>query len=309
MGPPNSKPDQTRSPASQYPGFSAKVGFTMKDSASPVEKALWFIESHFADELTLDDIAAVAKVSRYHLSRAFGLATGYSVMQYLRGRRLSVAARALAAGAPDILAVALDAGYGSHEAFTRAFRDQFGMTPEMVRAQGRTLTIELAERIPMNETLLPDTIEPVRFEDGKVLLLAGLSERCGDNMNAPAQWQRFVPHIGHIPGQTGASTYGVLHNQDDAGNLEYMCAVEVIDFSRVPAELSRLRVPEQRYAVFFHAGHISTIRQTWMTIFNKWLPESDCKTAGGPEFERYTASFNPMNGAGGVEIWIPVKDV
>ena len=69
------------------------------------------------------------------MAHAFGRATGWSVMRYVRGRRLSEAARTLAAGATDILAVALDAGYGSHEAFTRAFRDQFGRTPESVRAQ------------------------------------------------------------------------------------------------------------------------------------------------------------------------------
>ncbi|HEY3740852.1 MAG TPA: AraC family transcriptional regulator [Bryobacteraceae bacterium] len=105
------------------------------DTASPVGKALWYIESHTGEEITLDDIAQTAGVSKYHLSRAFGLATGCPVMQYLRGRRLTGAARALAAGAPDILAVALEAGYNSHEAFTRAFRGQFGLTPEMVRAQ------------------------------------------------------------------------------------------------------------------------------------------------------------------------------
>ena len=275
-------------------------------TASPVAKALWFIENHSSEEIALDGIAAAAGVSRYHLSRAFGLVTGFSVMQYLRGRRLSDAARILSAGAPDILTVALEAGYGSHEAFTRAFRDQFGLTPEAVRAQGSVQSIELREPIAMDETVLT-SIEPQRFEDGKALLLVGLSERCGDNMNAPAQWQRFVPHIGHIPGQIGFTTYGVLHNQDDAANMEYMCAVEVPDFSRVPPDLSRLRVPEQRYAVFFHAGHVSTIRQSWMTIFNKWLPESGYKAAGAPEFERYTERFNPMTGAGGVEIWIPVK--
>lgn len=245
-------------------------------------------------------------MSRFHLSRAFGMATGLAVMQYLRGRRLTEAARALAAGAPDILAVALDAGYGSYEAFTRAFREQFGLTPEALRAQGNLQSIQPVERMLMDETLLA-TIEPERFEDGKILLLVGLSERCGDNMNAPAQWQRFVPHLGHIPGQKSATTYGVLHNHDDAGNMEYMCAVEVGNFSRVPADLSRLRIPQQRYAVFFHAGHISTIRQTWMTIFNKWLPESAYKPAGGPEFEGYDGRFNPMTGAGGLEIWIPVQ--
>src|SRR5271168_4403298 len=101
---------------------------------SPAQKALWFIESHLAEPITLDEISAVAEVSRFHLVRAFGEATGFSVMRYVRARRLTEAARSLAAGAPDILSLALDADYGSHEAFTRAFRDQFGLTPETVRS-------------------------------------------------------------------------------------------------------------------------------------------------------------------------------
>ena len=103
---------------------------------NPAGKALWFIESHFAQDITLDDVANAAGVSRYHMSRAFGVATGHSIMRYVRGRRLSEAARCLVNGAPDILTVALEAGYNSHEAFTRAFRDHFGLTPEMIRAQG-----------------------------------------------------------------------------------------------------------------------------------------------------------------------------
>lgn len=71
----------------------------------------------------------------------------------MRGRRLTEAARSLACGAPDILAVALDAGYGSHEAFTRAFRDRFGPTPETIRAQGNLNEIEPMEPIKMDETL------------------------------------------------------------------------------------------------------------------------------------------------------------
>src|SRR3569833_2165782 len=97
---------------------------------NPVGKALWYIESHFSAQLSLEEIAEIGGVSRYHMTRAFGAATGQSVMRYVRARRLTEAARALSGGAPDILAVAIEAGYGSHEAFTRAFRDQFGMTPE-----------------------------------------------------------------------------------------------------------------------------------------------------------------------------------
>src|SRR3979409_2723569 len=102
---------------------------------NPAHKALWFIESHLADELTLDEIAAIGGVSRFHMVRAFAAATGLSVMRYVRARRLSEAARALAGGAPDILRVALDADYGSHGAFTRAFREHFRDTPEAVRAE------------------------------------------------------------------------------------------------------------------------------------------------------------------------------
>ena len=274
----------------------------------PVGKALWFIESHFAGEITLDDIAAAGGVSRYHMSRAFGVATGRSAMRYVRGRRLTEAARSLANGATDILAVALDVGYGSHEAFTRAFRDQFGLTPEQVRAQRHLDNIELVEPIKMDQTLIAD-LEPPRFENGKPLLIAGLGARytCESSKAIPAQWQRFVPHIGNVPGQIGRVAYGVCCNSDDAGNFDYICGVEVADFSELAAEFSRVRLPEQRYAVFTHREHISTIRRTVNTIWNKWLPESKHEAADAPDFERYGESFDPQTGTGGVEIWIPIK--
>ena len=118
---------------------------------TPVGKALWFIESHFAQALSLEEIAAAGGVSRYHMAHVFSLTTGLSVMRYVRGRRLSEAAKALASGAPDILTVALDVGYGSHEAFTRAFREQFGVTPEQLRASNTVDHIPLLEAMRMDE--------------------------------------------------------------------------------------------------------------------------------------------------------------
>src|SRR5215471_21383076 len=117
---------------------------------NPAQKALWYVEGHLSDELTLDEIASVGGVSRFHMVRAFGEATGMSVMRYVRARRLTKAARALARGAPDILTLALDADYGSHEAFTRAFRDHFGVTPETVRGLARTDHLKLQEPIQMD---------------------------------------------------------------------------------------------------------------------------------------------------------------
>ncbi|TIS47342.1 AraC family transcriptional regulator [Mesorhizobium sp.] len=275
---------------------------------NPTEKALWFVESHLPDAISLDDVAASSGVSRFHVTRAFGAATGRSVMGYMRARRLSEAARKLAGGAPDILSVALDAGYGSHEAFTRAFRDQFGTTPELVRAESSTKNLDLVEPILMDSSLLA-TLEPPRFETSRPFLIAGLGERysCESSAGIPTQWQRFGPYIGNIPGQIGNVAYGACVNGDDVGNFDYVAGVEVADFSDLPKDFCRVRVPAQKYAVFAHREHISTIRRTVNTIWNKWLPASGHEIADAPEFERYGPEFDPHSGNGGLEIWVPVK--
>ena len=274
------------------------------------QKALWYIESHLAAPLMLDDVAGVAGVSRFHLVRAFAAATGFSVMRYVRARRLSKAAQALAAGAPDILSLALDADYSSHEAFTRAFRDHFGVTPEAVRAATCLDRLKLQEPIVMDSTLL-DNLEAPRFETSKPLLVAGISERCG--MKTAAQEFRtsgssFTRKVDAIPARIGKIAYGVCCNGDDAGNFDYIAGVEVDDFSDLPREFARVRIPEQKYAVFTHAEHISTIRRTINTIWNHWLPISGRKAADVPSFERYDENFDPATGNGGLEVWVPVKE-
>jgi AraC family transcriptional regulator len=275
---------------------------------NPVGKALWFIEAHLGDDASLADIAGASGISRYQLLRAFGTATGHSVMRYVRARRLSEAARWLAAGAPDILTVALDAGYGSHEAFTRAFRDQFGLTPEAVRERRCLNDLPLMEAIRMDESLIMK-LDPPRFETGRTLLVAGLGERYSfeTNHGIPLQWQRFMPYIGNIPGQVGSVAYGVCCNSDGAGNFEYITGIEVSSFDELPGELRRVRIPGQRYAVFTHRDHISTMRGTVYTIWNKWLPASGHDAADAPDFERYDDRFDPQTGTGEVEIWLPIK--
>ena len=274
---------------------------------NPVNKALWYIESHFAEEITLGDIAEVTSVTQHYLTRAFGEATGRSIMRYVRGRRLTEAAHSLAKGASDILCVALDAGYGSHEAFTRAFRDQFGVTPESVRAHRSLDNLLLVEPIMMDETLFAQ-LAPPRFEDSKPLLIAGLGARYNWETGAaiPAQWQRFVPYNGTIAGQIGTTTYGVCCNGDDEGNYDYISGVEVASFSDVPDDFARVGIPQQKYAVFRHDDHVSTIRRTINTIWNKWLPESGHEVADAPTFERYQ-NFDPRTGMGIIEIWLALR--
>src|SRR5438105_15147270 len=165
----------------------------MRGVMNPTEKALWFVESHLPAKISLDDVAASSGVSRFHVTRAFGAATGRSVMGYMRARRLSEAARKLAGGARDILSVALDAGYGSHEAFTRAFRDQFGTTPERVRERGNTGGIPIVapfELRPLREA----PIAGPRICEGAAFRIVGLSDSFswGNAIKIPAQWQRFM---------------------------------------------------------------------------------------------------------------------
>jgi AraC family transcriptional regulator len=276
---------------------------------NPAQKALWFIESHLAEALTLDDIAAIGEVSRFHMVRAFAAATGLSVMRYVRARRLSEAARALANGAPDILALALEADYGSHEAFTRAFRDHFGVTPEAVRGLRRLDNLRLQEPILMDSTRT-DNLQTPRFETGRPLLVAGIGERYNfeNNGGIPGQWHRFHQEVANFPGRIGPVAYGVCCNGDDAGNFDYVAGVEVADFSGLPREFARVRIPAAKYAVFTHSDHISTIRRTVNTIWNHWLPASGLKVADAPNFERYDANFDSLTGNGGLEIWVPVKD-
>jgi AraC family transcriptional regulator len=276
---------------------------------NPVENALWFIENHFGKEISLENIASVAGVSRFHLSHIFGMATGRSVMNYVRGRRLTEAARNLANGAPDILQVALAAGYGSHEAFTRAFRDLFGLTPEEVRAAGTTANLALVEPIRMDRSLQVP-LEPPRFEDSPGLMIAGYSGRYTfeTNQGIPTQWQRFnEAYHGQIPNQKGKVFYGLSHNFDDDGHFEYVCGAEVSGFGGLPDELARVRIVPHRYAVFSHRSHISMISRTHYTIWATWAQESGHRPAEMLNFERYDEGFDPMTGNGVVEIWVPIK--
>src|SRR3954470_22870791 len=135
-----------------------------------IQKALWYIESHSAGPLTLGEVAAASGLSRFHLSRVFPEVTGHSVFGYLRGRRLTEAARLLVDGAPDILSVALDAGYGSHEAFTRAFRDVLGLTPEEVRARRSLDDLPLVEAIRMSDLPVIQLAPPIFRELAAMLI-------------------------------------------------------------------------------------------------------------------------------------------
>ena len=276
-----------------------------------IEKALWYIEHRYGQDISLDDLAEHIGVSRYHLSRSFPLAVGLSISAYLRGRRLTEAAKALAAGAPDILAVALDATYGSHEAFTRAFRDQFGVTPEQVRARGTVDGLRLIEPIRFDDSEFAE-LAPPRLIEGRPLLIAGLAERHANDRpeEVPAQWQRLNPFIKYIPHPTGPRcAYGVVVDLFfGSDSFQYLNGIEVSAIHDLQPELTALRLPAQRYAAFSHPGHVSKMRQTVHTIFSRSIEEHGLDVGDFPNFvEYYGPDFDIEAGSNDVEIWVPLR--
>ncbi len=156
-------------------------------------------------------------------------------------------------------------------------------------------------------------LEAPRFENGKALVIAGFRSRYKtETMNSiPAQWERFAPYIGKIPGQVGHAAYGACWTF--AGGIDYLTGVEVSSSSRLPGDFSVITIPAQKYAVFPHREHVSELRET-LDAIDKWLPGSGLEVAYGfaetPSFyERYSEEFDPRTGMGGMEVWIPIKVV
>lgn len=274
-----------------------------------IEKAIWQVETHMRAPATLEAMAERAGVTPSYLTRVFATATGHSLMRYARARRLSEAARILALGVPDILGLALDVGYGSHEAFTRAFRDHFGMTPEAVRDARSTANLELMEPIVMDAPLNPKLADP-KIEDRKALLLAGLIRTftTKDFGSIPSLWQQFNAIQGAVAATGPQRRYfGASLAFSEEKGCDYMAALEVTDLSAQPKDIQTATIPAATYAIFTQPGHITLIRPTIMSIWQDWLPGSGYTAAEAPLLEHYPPRFDGMTGNGGFEVWLPVK--
>jgi AraC family transcriptional regulator len=275
---------------------------------SLTNKALFVIERNLASDLSLEQIAKFCDVSRFHLAHAFGEATGLSVIEYRRARRLTEAAYALVAGASDILGVALDSGYASHEAFSRAFKAQFGKTPEEVRKSKSIASLDLVDAIRHLESKAMTLREP-RIETVGELKFVGLSEHVpyGAMQNIAGQWLRFMQNFyGEIGNKLNEPPVGITTASDDDG-IQHVCAAGVSIFGKRPNGLIAITLAPATYAVFAHDGHVTQIRDTYAAIWNDWFPNSGRAPAEAPGFERHNATFDPRTGNGGCTIWLPIR--
>ncbi|UVC10343.1 AraC family transcriptional regulator [Rhizobium sp. TH2] len=274
-----------------------------------IENAIWQVESNLRRPIALETIAEMSGVTPTYLTRAFASATGNSLMRYARARRLSEAARILALGVPDILGLALDVGYGSHEAFTRAFREHFGLTPESVRDARTTRHLELTEPMIMDASPKPNLAEP-KIEKRDKMLFAGLIKTYAmkDIGGIPALWEQFNAMEGGLTNVVNPKVaYGASLSYTEETGCEYMAAVEVSSLADVPKEFQTATIPAATYAIFSQPGHITLMRPTIMSIWQDWLPRSGYTAEEAPLVEFYPSTFDPVTGNGGFEVWIPVR--
>jgi AraC family transcriptional regulator len=160
----------------------------------------------------------------------------------------------------------------------------------------------------MDEQKTVEVAEP-RFEHGHFLLIAGLGGRFTQDTTAgiPELWEKFIPEIGNIPGQKDEVTYGICCNPDGKGGFEYIAGVEISKLDDLPEKYRWVEVQPQQYAVFEHKGSLDRLPQTFQYIWKTWLPGSGREAADAPEFERYSADYNPTRHTGLLEIWLPLK--
>ncbi len=225
-------------------------------------------------------------------------------MDYVRARRLSQAALRLADGAEDILGLALGTGYGSHEAFSRAFKRRFGVTPEEVRKRRSTDGLNLigagAIRVPKRADLAPP-----RIVDGPEVLAVGLSVRYDffDASSIPAQWQTFMRDlIDRVPNRVPGIPFSITADLRDDLTFAYITAAEVSRIDDVPSPLTSIRLPSRRWAVFHHPGHVSAIPTTYAAIWDYGFHDQGLTVEAAPSMERHCPTFDPRTAKAGRDL-------
>ena len=226
-------------------------------------------------------------------------------MTYVRKRRLSFAAKAIAYSDEAILSIAINSGYGSHEAFTRAFANNFGVSPSSARDARSISTLCLMEPMKMKNDMIVD-VPPPEMRHREAFRVVGLSAQCSfeDTSAIPGLWRLFNGREVDVQDAEAGAAYGVCCVTDEMGRFRYIAGVQAR--GRTDG-MDHVDVPEARYAVFNHLGHISDLPKTVYTIWNMSLPNLGLEPQKAPDFERYDRRFDPFTGRGKVEIWIPVS--
>lgn len=180
------------------------------------------------------------------------------------------------------------------------------------KSSGESLAHQRASLHSSRGSALPQLLG---IEEQHTLRLAGLRTRIHGLPYEviPACWDTFSPYRGWLPTQVDRRSYGVLlEAEGNEGGFDYFTAVEVENFDTLNSDWDRLEIPAQRYAVFPHKDHVSTLRETLHSIFSHSLPTLNLDplrhAPGVPlVLERYEASFDLSTGWGGIQVRVPLS--
>ncbi|KGI39969.1 AraC family transcriptional regulator [Clostridium tetani] len=288
-----------------------------------IEKCIKFIEDHIKENITIKEIANESGYSLYHFCRVFSLCKGMSLMEYIRDRRLSLAATELLKGR-KVIDIALDYGFETPSGFTKAFRKTFGYSPTqyMARMAGYADT-KKAFKIGgyiMNPVIINRPAFKVAGYGIKTNITDGTytkdiasfwSNYNGENLESKMYKILNPPKHGEV---------GLCVPLSEDGNAIYLLGVIVDDFSKVEENMLTVEVPAAEYAVFTTTPVDTTndkeqkefakiIKGTWKYIFEDWFKDSGyVYDENKLDFEFYDERCHYRQDTV-MEIYVPVKKV
>lgn len=276
-----------------------------------------YIESNLTESITYDKIAKLACCSEYHFQRMFSFITGVTLSEYIRRRRLTLAAFELQTTNIKVIDVAIKYGYESPEAFTRAFKSLHGVAPISARDAG--VSLKTYPRMTFQISIKGDTEMNYRIEEKEAFEVFGLElqtnvigGKCYKDI--PNFWQKCAEENKLIPLAEAAGKKrnelldaGITYNHNPDGSMCYMIACIKND-ADVPSDYKTLKIPKQTWAIFQtewkSENDDSKLHEVWGRIYSEWFPVASYEHADCDfDLECYFGNNNDC----GCEIWIPVE--
>ena len=277
-----------------------------------IEGAIRYIEGNITEDLTAGRIAKEVNTSAFYFQRGFSMLCGYTVGEYVRMRRLSLAGEELLSSDAKVIDLAVKYGYDSPDSFTKAFTRFHGSTPTDVRRGGAMLKSFAPLHIKL--TLDGGSTMEYRIEKKAAFKVMGVSKTFSyerANAEVPQFWDEvFLQEAG----RPVMGMYGVCFDEEMAGNeFRYMIADDFQDGQARAKNLDVHEIKEHTWAVFPCRGPMpQPIQEVNKRIFSEWLPASSYEIAEGYNIEYYS---NPADFKMGTqdpeyysEVWIPVKE-
>lgn|SRR3990167_890597 len=243
-----------------------------------LKKVIEFIGNHIDDKLTLTQLSDIACFSKYHFHRLFTAYTGLSLQQYIRWLRLKRAAHQLIVDKNKlIIEIAINAGFESHESFTRAFKLTCGLSPSEFRSQPSWQAWEQSSYcLPKRGEMMIDVnIKNIKARRLAVLEHRGSFEKLGDSLNKLINWAKAQPT--NLKPKAGEA-FGFAYDDPKttpAKKFRFDLGISVPEQLKIEGEVVEKRLPAGRYAVAVHKGSRDDIGDTVYGLYHDWLPKSD----------------------------------